>query len=74
MNQQAAALPTRLNLGCGSFKKPGFLNVDIVPEVESDLILNCAYDGLDSHTLKSYFFQTPVSDTQRYQRAHRLAC
>jgi len=45
MNQQAAALPTRLNLGCGSFKKPGFLNVDIVPEVESDLILNCACDS-----------------------------
>jgi hypothetical protein len=39
MNQQVATLPTRLNLGCGSFKKPGFLNVDIVPEVESDLIL-----------------------------------
>jgi SAM-dependent methyltransferase len=40
MNQQVAILPTRLNLGCGSFKKPGFLNVDIVPEVEPDLILD----------------------------------
>ncbi len=40
MNQQIAALPTRLNLGCGSLKKPGFLNVDIVPEVEPDLILD----------------------------------
>jgi hypothetical protein len=59
MNQQVATLPTRLNLGCGSFKKPGFLNVDIVPEVESDLILNCAYDGLDSHTLKSLLFPNP---------------
>jgi len=40
MNQQVATLPTRLNLGCGSFKKPGFLNVDMVPEVEPDLILD----------------------------------
>jgi predicted SAM-dependent methyltransferase len=40
MNQQVATLPTRLNLGCGSFKKPGFLNVDMVPEVEPELILD----------------------------------
>jgi hypothetical protein len=59
MNQQVATLPTRLNLGCGSFKKPGFLNVDMVPEVESDLILDCACDSSDSHTLENLLFPNP---------------
>jgi hypothetical protein len=59
MNQQVATLPTRLNLGCGSFKKPGFLNVDMVPEVEPDLILDCACDGSDSHTLENLLFPNP---------------
>jgi SAM-dependent methyltransferase len=35
-----ATLPTRLNLGCGAFKKPGFLNVDVVSEVQPDLLLD----------------------------------
>lgn len=33
-------LPKRLNLGCGSYKKPGFLNVDNEPSAEPDLLLD----------------------------------
>jgi len=32
--------PTILNLGCDSFKLPGFINIDINPEVKPDLCIN----------------------------------
>jgi SAM-dependent methyltransferase len=31
---------TRLNVGCGAFKKPGFLNVDVAREVDPDLVVD----------------------------------
>lgn len=37
----STTLPTRLNLGCGSYKEPGFLlNVDGDPLAKPDLVLN----------------------------------
>jgi SAM-dependent methyltransferase len=33
-------LPTQLNLGCGAFKKPGFLNVDADERMSPDLLLD----------------------------------
>lgn len=32
--------PTKLNLGCGAFKKEGFVNVDIVRETIPDILIN----------------------------------
>lgn len=46
------ALPTRLNLGCGAFKKPGYLNVDVDETVAPDLVVDLSklpYPFPDSH-------------------------
>jgi SAM-dependent methyltransferase len=34
------AMPDKLNLGCGRFKKPGFLNVDADPASQPDRVMN----------------------------------
>lgn len=44
-----AALPTRLNLGCGRFPRPGFFNVDLLPEAPADLQLDL--DVLESYRI-----------------------
>ncbi len=46
------SLPTKLNLGCGSIKYPDFLNVDIDPAYNPDMILDLSkvpYPFPDNH-------------------------
>ncbi|MCB9655697.1 MAG: methyltransferase domain-containing protein [Deltaproteobacteria bacterium] len=54
-------VPTRLNLGCGQFARPGFLNVDIIPEAHADVFMDLN-DPASYAALPENHFEMIVAD------------
>lgn len=57
MNQHITPLPRRLNIGCGFDKRPGFVNVDMDPACQPDVLIK---NG-DLSIIPQYYFDEVVA-------------
>jgi len=68
IRKQSLARPARLNLGCGSFRKTGFLNVDLFPGGDITLDLrrglpfesNCCDLIFSEHCFEHFDYPEPI--------------
>lgn len=66
-----APMPTKINVGCGRDKRPGYLNIDVDPASLSDILI---VDNDDSMIPRNYFEEVLAHDVlEHIPRAKSLA-
>jgi predicted SAM-dependent methyltransferase len=78
IQSESLQAPPRLNLGCGPFKKSGFLNVDLMPPADVTLDLrrdlpfhaNCCELIFSEHCFEHFDYPEPVSHL--FRECHRI--
>ena len=69
IQSQSLRRPTKLNLGCGRFRKEGFLNIDVLPPADLTLDLraglpfeaNCCELVFAEHCFEHFDYPEPIS-------------
>jgi hypothetical protein len=68
---RAGPIPTKINVGCGQDKRPGYLNIDVDPQSRADLLI---VNNDDSMIPRNYFEEVLAHDVlEHIPRARTLA-
>ncbi|MEJ0076981.1 MAG: methyltransferase [Alphaproteobacteria bacterium] len=68
---RTALIPTRINVGCGQDKRPGYLNIDVDPASRADILI---VDNDDSMIPRNYFEEVLAHDVlEHIPRAKSLS-